>query len=182
MGLARSTYCDRPQRAADDTAIVEAIFAICDDFESYGYRRVGAALRQQGIVVNAKKIRRLMREHGLQPKVRRRFVATTDSDHDSLIFPHLAKNAAPTGPNQLWVSDITYIALPSRFIYVAVILDEHRRPSDGRGLEGRHRAKRAAAGLHPSLRSRLAICCRGVSQRVADREADRLDGTSRQSL
>jgi len=54
MGIARSTYYDRPQRAADDTAIVEAIFAICDTFEWYGYRRVGAALRHQGLVVNAK--------------------------------------------------------------------------------------------------------------------------------
>jgi transposase InsO family protein len=63
-----------------------------------------------------------MREHGLQPKVRRRFVATTDSDHDSPIFPNLAKDAAPAGPNQLWVSDITYVALPGRFVYVAIIL------------------------------------------------------------
>lgn len=56
MGIARSTYYetyyDRPERAADDTAIVEAMFAICDAFEFYGYRRVGAALRQQGLVVN----------------------------------------------------------------------------------------------------------------------------------
>lgn len=52
MGIARSTYYDRPEMRADDTAIVEAMFAICDVFEFYGYRRVGAALRQQGIVVN----------------------------------------------------------------------------------------------------------------------------------
>lgn len=66
MGIARSTYYDRPGRAADDTAIVEAMFAICNDFEAYGYRRVGAALRQQGLVVNHKKIRRPMCKHGLQ--------------------------------------------------------------------------------------------------------------------
>ena len=76
MGMARSTFYDRPERQADDTAIVEAMFAVCDDFEFYGYRRVGAALRQQGIVVNHKKRRRLMREHDLQPRVRRRFIAT----------------------------------------------------------------------------------------------------------
>ena len=55
MGIARSTYYDRPEKAVDDTAIVEAMFAICDEFEFYGYRRVGAALRQQGLVVNHKK-------------------------------------------------------------------------------------------------------------------------------
>jgi hypothetical protein len=83
MGLARSSFYDRPERPADDTAIVEAMVSICDEFEFYGYRRVGAALRQQGVVVNHKKIRRLMRDHDLQPKLTRRFVATTDSNHDS---------------------------------------------------------------------------------------------------
>jgi putative transposase len=62
---------------------------ICDDFECYGYRRVGAALRHQGVVVNGKKIRRLMREHDLQPKRHRRYVVTTDSNHDSPIFKNL---------------------------------------------------------------------------------------------
>ena len=54
MGLPRSTYYDEPTARADDTAIVEAIAAICDEFERYGYRRVGAALRQAGLVVNHK--------------------------------------------------------------------------------------------------------------------------------
>jgi putative transposase len=76
MGIPRSTFYDQPKKVVDHTAIVEAMFAVCDDFEAYGYRRVGAALRQQGLVVNHKKLLRLMREHDLQPKVRRRFVAT----------------------------------------------------------------------------------------------------------
>jgi len=123
MGIARSTYYDWPERAADDTAIVEAMFSICDEFEAYGYRRVGATLRQQGRVVNYKKIRRLMREHDLQPRTRHRFVVITDSDHYGLIFPNLTKRLVLSGPNQLWLSDITYVALPTRFIYVAIILD-----------------------------------------------------------
>jgi putative transposase len=127
MRIARSTYYDRPERAADETAIVEAIFTICDAFEAYGYRRVGAALRQQGLVVNQKKIRRLMREHDLQPKIRRRFVATTDSDHDCPIFPNLAMDIVLNRPNQLWVCDITYVAIPGRFVYAADILDAWSR-------------------------------------------------------
>lgn len=123
MGIARSTYYDRPEETTDDTAIAEAIFAICDEFEFYRYRCVGAVLRQKGLVVNHKKIRRLMREHDLQPRIRQRFIATTNSDHDGPIFPNLAKDIVATGPNQLWVADITYVALPTRFIYVAIILD-----------------------------------------------------------
>ncbi|MER8570210.1 IS3 family transposase [Mesorhizobium sp. M0924] len=61
MGIARSPYYDRPEKAVDDTAIVEAMFAICDTFEFYGDRRVRAALRQQGLIVNHKNVRRLMR-------------------------------------------------------------------------------------------------------------------------
>jgi putative transposase len=84
MGLARSTFYDAPTMRFDDVEIVTRIQTICDEFETYGYRRVGAELRHQGVVVNHKKIRSLMREHDLQPKRRRRYVATTDSDHDSL--------------------------------------------------------------------------------------------------
>ncbi|WP_140426988.1 DDE-type integrase/transposase/recombinase, partial [Ensifer aridi] len=68
-----------------------------------------------------------MREHDLRPKIRRRFIATTDSDHDGSIFPNLAKDIIPSGPNQLWVSEITYVSLPTRFIYVAIIPDAWSR-------------------------------------------------------
>jgi putative transposase len=98
MGMARSTFYDHPARPADDTAIVEAIFAICDEFGFYGYRRVGAALRHQGLVVNHKKIRRLMRQHDLQPRRPKRFAATTNSNHDGPIFPNLAKDMVLGGP------------------------------------------------------------------------------------
>ena len=69
---------------------------ICDEFETYGYRRVGAELRHRGVLVNSKKIRRLMREHDLQPKRRKRFVATTDSDHGGPIFPDPVRARRPS--------------------------------------------------------------------------------------
>ena len=111
MGIARSTYYDKPAISVDDTALVETMAAISDRFEAYGYRRMQAALRHHGLVVNHKKIRRLMREHDLQPRRRRRYVATTDGDHELPIFPNLAKDIVPDGPNQLWVADITYVAI-----------------------------------------------------------------------
>ena len=127
MAISRSTYYDAPVSAPDDTAIVEAIAAICDEFECYGWRRVQAALRQQGMIVNHKKIKRLMREHDLQPRMRRRYVATTDSDHDQPIFSNRAQGMTVDGPDQLWVSDITYVAITTGFVYVAVILDAWSR-------------------------------------------------------
>ena len=121
MCLPRSTYYDTPATEAD-TEIVARITAICEEFQAYGYRRVGAELRHQGIVVNGKKIRRLMRQHDLQPKRRGRFIATTDSDHDSPIFSNRAKDVTADRPNQLWVADITYAAIAVGFVYAAVIL------------------------------------------------------------
>ena len=68
-----------------------------------------------------------MRQHDLQPRIRRRFIATTDSDHDGPIFPNLAAGLAPTGPDQLWVADITYVPVHGGFVYVAVVLDAWSR-------------------------------------------------------
>src|SRR5260370_17716005 len=118
MGISRSTYYETPVSTPDDTAIVEAIAVICDEFECYGWRRVQATLRQQGVVVNHKKIKRLMREHDLQPRTRRRYVTTTDSDHDQPIFPNRAKDMILDGPDQLWVADITYVPILAGFSFV----------------------------------------------------------------
>jgi len=107
MGIARSTYYEAAPAPADDTAIVEAIAAICEEFENYGWRRVRAELLHRNLIVNHKKIRRLMREHGLQPKIRRRDVATTDSDHDQPIYPNRTKDVILDGPDLLWVADIS---------------------------------------------------------------------------
>ncbi len=169
MGIARSTYYDQPARSVDDTALVETMAAIADSFEAYGYRRMQAALRQRGFVVNHKKIRRLMREHDLQPRRRRRYMATTDSDHELPIFPNLAKDMAPDGPNQLWVADITYVAItgklrlrrrdPRRLVAQGRRLRHRpldRRAPDPRRPAFRHRAAPTAAGLRASRRPRVA--------------------------
>ena len=154
MGLPRSTYYDAPPVKTDDAEIVANITAICDEFEAYGYRRVGAELRHRGMVVNSKKIRRLMREHDLQPKRRRRFVATTDSDHDNPIFPDLARDRIVDGPNQLWVADITYMAVATGFVYLAAILDAWSRRVVGYAISRSIDARVAVAALKAAIRVR----------------------------
>jgi putative transposase len=151
MGIARSTYYDRPMVTVDDTALVEAMGAISDEFEAYGYRRMGAELRHRGIVVNHKKIRRLMREHGLQPRVRRRFVATTDSNHGLPIFPNLARDMILNGPNQLWVADITYVRILTGFVYAAVILDAWSRKVVGYAIGRAIDAQLTLAALQTAI-------------------------------
>jgi putative transposase len=154
MGLPRSTYYDTPAVKADDEEIVAAMTTICDEFEAYGYRRVGAELRHRGLVVNSKKVRRLMREHDLQPKRRKRFVATTDSDHNYPIFPDLARGGIVNGPNQLWVADITYIAIATGFVYLAAILDAWSRRVIGYAISRSIDARLAVAALKAAIRAR----------------------------
>lgn len=154
MGLSRSTFYDRPPAPVAPDELVARIGAICDEFECYGYRRVGAALRQQGIVVNGKKLRRLMREHDLQPKRRRRYVITTDSDHAGPIFPDLATGVVVDRPNQLWVADLTYVAIPGGFVYLAAILDAWSRKVVGYAISRSMDARIAVAALKAAIRNR----------------------------
>jgi putative transposase len=154
MGVARSTFYDAPAVNLDDVEIAGRMQMICDEFEAYGYRRVGAELRRQGIVVNHKKIRRLMRENGQQPKRRRRYVATTDSNHDSPICPDRTRDLLVDGPNQLWVADITYIAISTGFVYLAAILDAWSRRVVGYAISRSIDARLATAALKAAIGAR----------------------------
>jgi putative transposase len=154
MGLSRSTFYDAPPAPISPDELLIRISAICDEFECYGYRRVGAALRHQGVVVNSKKLRRLMREHGLQPKRRRRYIITTDSDHAGPIFPDLTKDLVLDRPNQLWVADLTYVTIPGGFVYLAAILDAWSRKVVGYAISRSMDARIAVAALKAAVRGR----------------------------
>ena len=153
MGIARSTFYDE-RAAEDDTAIVEAISRICEEFEFYGWRRVRAELRHRGLIVNHKKVRRRMREHDLQPRRRRRYVATTDSDPGQPICPNRAKDLAIDGPDQLWVADITDIAIRDGFAYVAVILDAGSRRAIGYAISRSIHMRLTLAALNTAVERR----------------------------
>jgi len=151
MGMARSTYYAVPAPRGNDAVLVTAIKAICDTFESYGWRRVQAALRHQGVIANHKRIKRLMREHDLQPRRRRRRVTTTDSDHGEPIFPDRSREMTLDGPDQLWVADLTYVALLEGFAYVAIILDAWSRHVVGYAIGRAIDARLALAALKAAI-------------------------------
>ena len=155
MELARSTYYDEPAgQPIAQARLVERIKEICAEWPSYGYRRVTAELRATSCLVNLKKVMRLMRENGLSVQPRRRFVATTDSDHNGPIFPNLARGLVSTGPNQLWVADITYIAIAVGFVYLAAVLDAWSRRVVGYSIGRRVDARLALAALRAAIASR----------------------------
>jgi putative transposase len=160
MTISRSTYYKRLDPAAAelrcqrDTAARSAIENVLADWPCYGYRRVTHELRRRGILLNHKKVARIMRDGALSPKRVRRFVVTTDSDHDLPVFPDLTKGFTPVGPDQLWVAALTYIRLANAFAYFAVILDAWSRKVVGYALGNTLETRLTLAALDAALRSR----------------------------
>ena len=155
MKLARSTYYYRPRRAsAARTAVEKRIELLCVEFPRYGYRRITAQLRIEGMNINHKAVARVMREQALQVRPLRRFVRTTDSQHDSPIFPNLARGFIPTAVDQLWVADITYIAIARGFVYLAVILDAWSRRVVGYALGRQIDTRLTLAALRAAISTR----------------------------
>ena len=119
-----------------------------------GYRLIARTLKNEGQVVNHKRVLRLMREDNLLSLRRTKYVFTTDSRHDLPIYPNLARRVGLTGLNQLWVADITYIRLRSEFIYLAVVLDAHSRRVIGWELGRNLQVELAIGALQMALNGR----------------------------
>ena len=97
-----------------------------ESFGAYGIRRIVRELRRQGIVVNQKRIRRLMKLLGIQGKnaPKKRFTVTTDSNHINPVSEnHLNREFFQATPNKVWVSDITYVWTEGGWLYLAVVID-----------------------------------------------------------
>jgi len=142
---------------AEEMKLRDAIQKQAVAMPAYGYRRITAALQGAGWEVNHKRVLRLMRADNLLCLRKRAFVRTTDSDHDLRIYPNLTRELKPSGLNQLWVADITYIRLLLEFVYLAVILDAFSRRVIGWALGHTLEAKLALAALQMAIgRGRVA--------------------------
>jgi putative transposase len=120
----------------------------------YGYRRVALELGKQGIVVNHKRVLRMMREDNLLGVQPRQFVMTTDSNHTLEVAVNLASRLTLTGINQLWVADITYLQLWSEFVYLAVVLDAFSRKVVGWALGRRITSRLTLGALEMAIAER----------------------------
>ncbi len=156
MSLPRSTYYYQPRRRGrdDEATLTARIEALCGEYPRYGYRRVTAQLRHEGWKVNHKRVARIMRERGLCVKLRRRWVRTTDSDHGEPVFPNLARDFTPEGPNELWVADITYIRIRAAFVYLAVLLDAWSRRVVGYAVSRHIDVRLTLAALQAAIEHR----------------------------
>lgn len=94
----------------------------------YGYRRITEDLRENGIAVSRERVRRRMHKLGIKGIQRRKFKYTTNSNHTLAVKPNLLNQAFNINhPNQAWVSDITYIRIQQKWLYLAVIIDLYSR-------------------------------------------------------
>ena len=100
---------------------------LAEVFSRYGYRRMTAQLRLDGERVNSKRVRRLMRQSGLCCRQRRTSHGTTVQDRSQPIYPNLYPSRAAIAPNQIWVTDLTYVKVHHRWIYLAAVLDVFSR-------------------------------------------------------
>ncbi|MGB6945205.1 MAG: IS3 family transposase [Bryobacteraceae bacterium] len=117
----------------------------------YGYRRVTADLHRQGMVINHKRVARIMHEDNLLAIGYRKYILTTDSKHDCQVYLNLAARMTVTAVNQLWVADITYIRLRTEFVFLAVVIDRYSRKAIGWALDRSLTARVAVTALQQAI-------------------------------
>ena len=141
---------------AHDTTVRDAIQRLAlANGRHRGYRLVTFQLRQEGLVVNHKRVLRLMRQDNLLCLRKRPFVPpTTDSRHGWPVVPNRARGMQPNDLDQLWVADITYIRLLEQFAYLAVILDAFSRRVVGWAMADHLQASLAIDALKMAITKR----------------------------
>lgn len=160
LGVAKSAfYAWQRQklsaRALVDEQLIEQIKDIYDESRcTYGAPRVHAELRNRGKRVGRKRVARLMRKAGLVGRTPRRFRRTTIPDPSTQVQDLVQRQFRPSEPNQLWVSDITYIRTWEGWLYLAVILDAFSRKIVGWALADHLRTELATAALQMAVTSR----------------------------
>lgn len=160
IGLSSSTYYASPKISREDRerADVELRDQIekvqCEYGVGTGYRYVLKYLRRSGIDAGERKIRRIMKKYDLQARLKRAFVATTDSNHTHRVYPNLLPQRTVRGLNEVWTADMTYIRIGNGFVYLAVILDLYSRRVIGWGISKRIDSDLAFSALRMAIAQR----------------------------
>lgn len=157
VSLSRATYYRMRQRdrpVLRDMELRDQLQRLVLQWPMYGYRRLTYALRRQGVLVNHKRVLRLLREDNLLCLRPRRGVRTTNSHHGLPTYPNLVPTVRLNGLNQLWVADLTYIRLAREFVYLAVVLDAYSRRCIGWAVDRTLEATLAVTALNQALATR----------------------------
>ena len=135
LKVARSTLYYQPAPVdPDDLALMRRMDELYTKWPFYGARRMVAALRQDGAIVNRKRVRRLMRVMGLEAIYQKPNTSKGHPDHK--VYPYLLRGLAIERPNQVWCADITYIPMAKGFVYLVAVMDWFSRRERSPGMVG----------------------------------------------
>ena len=161
LQVTRSGYyawrqCPESRRTQEDQRLLVHIkTAHAASKQTYGSPRIHAALRQQGERCGKHRVARVMRQHGIVAKQRRKFRVTTNSRHDLPVAANvLDRQFTPTAPNQVWMSDITYLPTGEGWLYLATVMDLAFRGIVGWAMSDRIDRTLACDALTVALRRR----------------------------
>lgn len=131
----------RPRRNVGDDALLVHIRAIYAETRGeYGWPRVWKELLARGIRVGKERVRKLMKLHGIRARGKRKFKATTDSNHGLPVAENLLnREFSPAAPDRVWTSDITYVATDEGWLYLVAVIDLFSRQVVGWSMKAHMR-------------------------------------------
>ena len=161
LGVSRSGYYawrrrEASRRKLDDQRLLPVMREIFKaSRETYGYPRIHAALKAQGIVCGRHRVARLMRENGLKAKMARRFKYHRHRDWLFAKTPNLLLDQpGATAPNQVWVGDVSYIRVRKKWSYIAIVMDHYTRKVLGWSFSESHDAALTREALLMAIHTR----------------------------
>jgi transposase InsO family protein len=156
VDLPRSSYYYASHKP-DESQLERDLKTVAGQFPRYGSRRLFRQLRRApyGYSIGRFRIRRMMRQHNLLQKVKRKRYTTTNSDHPYPRYANLVQDLEITHPEQVWVCDITYIRLFRGFVFLAVIMDVFTRSIRGWNLSNSLDGSLTLEALHQGLEDRV---------------------------
>ena len=165
LEVSRSGFYDFDSREESDRAklnrnlftSIESVYE--EGRKAYGAVRITKVLKTQGETCSLNRVARLMRAEGLQARFKRPFrVQTTDSNHSHPIAPNLLnRNFITESPNQVWVSDITYIPTDEGWLYLATTMDLYSRSIVGWSMSASIKTQLVVDALEMALGRRQAL-------------------------
>ncbi|UYS81431.1 IS3 family transposase [Pseudomonas syringae] len=159
LRISRSGFYEAHQRRQNPRPACPAAAMIKATFESteqcYGSRRLVSVLRNEGVSIGRFKVRRLMKQQGLRPIWKRKFVHTTNSNHNFPVAENLLnRQFNPEAINQSWVADITYIRTRSGWVYLAAVMDLFSRKIVGWAMAPHMRAELVTSAMQLAIAQR----------------------------
>ena len=155
-GLPRSSYYYQSKKPGE-SQLEAQLKAVAGEFPKYGSRRLSQELHRPPYcsMVGRYRVRRLMRQNNLLQPYRRKRYRTTNSEHPYPRYPNLLEGLEIVRPEQVWVSDITYIRFKGDFIFLAVIMDVYTRAIRGWNLSRSLDGSLTLTALHQALQDRV---------------------------